>query len=211
MDRDQIYELLEKQNWERISLALTRYALWKINRLSWRRGKLRLPGGHTPESIAQQAIAKLFDPDGRNWDPEKHPDPLEYLKGVVDSDVSHLVESVDHKGTVNYEEGYEDEEESVDLAVKKAVTKRITQESDTPLDALLQKEEKEREEKVLSAFIDFISEHENLLGVWECLQEGITKPADMATRLKKDVEEIYQLKRKLSRRVDAFTKELARK
>lgn len=102
----------KQADWNDITLRLVKYAVFKVRRLEWNTGKF-LPKGILPEDLALEAVRKtaegLSEPPQteklskgvRRWDPAKQPDLLEYLKGVVDSDVNALVESSEHRLT-NY-------------------------------------------------------------------------------------------------------------
>lgn len=107
-----VLPLLHGANWKFIQLKLMEYALFKIARLSWRTPDGSLPRGLTAEDIVVQAIQKTFEgatPEAdastgaRRWNPQKQPNLLDFLKAVVDSDVSHLVNSEEHRVVKHYE------------------------------------------------------------------------------------------------------------
>jgi len=79
---EKVVQLLEKQDWPRYILALTAYV---ISVCRWKH--YRLPAGIEAEDIAMQAIEKLYE-GTRNWNPEKDPDLLKYLKSVIRSLIS---------------------------------------------------------------------------------------------------------------------------
>ncbi len=88
------------------------YTLFKIARLSWRTPDGSLPKGLTADDLVVQAIQKTFEgavagsegaPGARNWNPQRQPNLLEFLKAVVDSDVNHLVHSEEHRVVKHYE------------------------------------------------------------------------------------------------------------
>ena len=63
--------------------------------------KLKIVGNYTPkgqeaEDIVQNAIKGCLL-GRRNWNPQKVPDPLKFLMGVIKSNVSHLTDSSDVK------------------------------------------------------------------------------------------------------------------
>lgn len=94
---ERIFNLLEQANWIKIGLRLTKYATSKTKHLGWRTKNYdSLAQGKTPEDLAYKAIEKVFSGD-RQWNPDKNPDLLDYLESVVDSLVSHLVESQNNK------------------------------------------------------------------------------------------------------------------
>jgi hypothetical protein len=113
-----VLPLLQGANWKHIQLKLMEYALFKVARLSWRTPDGSLPRGLTAEDLVVQAIQKTFEgatasdsekgptaPGARHWNPQRQPNLLEFLKAVVDSDVSHLVNSEDHRVLKHFEPG----------------------------------------------------------------------------------------------------------
>lgn len=101
-------EKFRAADWKRIQLELTLYAVYKVQRLNWKTSE-GLPRGLLPQDLALGAIQKtleglMTDETGkgiRRWNPEKEPELLEFLKSVVDSDVSSLVNLEEHALT-NY-------------------------------------------------------------------------------------------------------------
>lgn len=81
---------------------LTYHADCKLMRLRWRGLTIRsggaVPGGVEATDLAAQAIVDVIE-GTRKWDPVKDPDLLRFLKGVVDSKVSNLVNSAENKAS----------------------------------------------------------------------------------------------------------------
>lgn len=94
---ERVLKLLSQVDWRQIALGVTDYAIIRVQRLRWKTASYKdLPQGMTPADLAYEAIKKVIGGE-RPWDPEQHPDLLRYLKAIVDSLVSHLVESEDHE------------------------------------------------------------------------------------------------------------------
>src|SRR5262245_15828179 len=71
-------------------LRLGRYTLRESNRLQWRTGdSVELPGGETIDSIVSLALEKTLSGE-RRWDPQSHPNLIEFLMDVIDSLLYHL-------------------------------------------------------------------------------------------------------------------------
>jgi len=89
---------LRAADWKSIQVKLLEYALFKIRRLRWNSASASdsLPKGLTAEDLVVQAIEKVFQGD-RVWDPARCPDLISYLCSVIDSDVSHLVNSEENR------------------------------------------------------------------------------------------------------------------
>ncbi|RYE54313.1 MAG: hypothetical protein EOP48_12610, partial [Sphingobacteriales bacterium] len=82
---EDLYNLLDGQNWENIIIKLTAYAVLLC---------LRTPTDQEPEDIAMAAITKVYEGQ-RHWNPADEPDLLRYLKSVVKSMVSNDATSSD--------------------------------------------------------------------------------------------------------------------
>lgn len=106
--------LVAEADWKVIGKQLAAYAAFRARGLAWRTGESEeLAKGLQPVDLAKQAILKLLQ-DDRTWDPERV-SLLQFLKGVVDSDLSHLAESKDNELQHRFTEG-EDGEEFADRA-----------------------------------------------------------------------------------------------
>jgi DNA-directed RNA polymerase specialized sigma24 family protein len=100
-----ILAAISQEQWLAYYHELVIYAERKCKRLYWRAGPRDLPGGHTAETVVEEAIKRLFE-GKRGWNHERYPgvSPVAFLKGVVDSLISALVESEDHKRTAFLED-----------------------------------------------------------------------------------------------------------
>ncbi|MCW5941959.1 MAG: hypothetical protein KIS66_06990 [Fimbriimonadaceae bacterium] len=105
-------ELLDGQDWDDTIERLTAYANFLVGGLSWLQARAGLPpGGKSGEDYAMEAIRKLFDSERtgkRKWDPERV-SLYVFLKGVVRSDVSTDVDSVENANTVRPKDGFDPE------------------------------------------------------------------------------------------------------
>lgn len=92
-------DLIENQDWDDIIKRLTSYANHLVAGRSWLQSQAGLPpGGKSGEDYAMDAIRKLFESEKtgkRKWNP-KRVSLYVFLKGVVRSDVSTDVESVEN-------------------------------------------------------------------------------------------------------------------
>lgn len=203
-----VQERLAGADWDRISLRLVDYALFKVRRLKWRTGdRESLPEGKTAEDLACEAIEKVLSGD-RRWDPDACPDLVEYLKGVVDSLVSHLVISEEHRRVRRMpqtEEGQE-VEELLKLAnpgaatAKHLVTAQIDPETQT-----IGKMEAER---FVGEIFEEIAEDKELELVMDALLRGNVKAREIAAETGIDVGRVYKLREKLDRLVRRVEKRL---
>jgi len=107
-------KLLAEADWASIGIQLVAHAVFRARGLAWRTADhAELADGLQPEDLAQEAIRKVLQ-GKRRWDPERGP-LLPFLKGVVDSEVSHLAESKDNELQHRFPDG-DDGDEWVDRA-----------------------------------------------------------------------------------------------
>ncbi len=198
-------KLIEKINgiteseWDMLVLNLTRYTIYEMDRKTWMHR--RIPNGLTPEDLALEAIADFLDRK-RTWNYEKQPNLLYFLKSVVDSKISHLFELDDYKRTQPFpmtEEGQEVEEmlDKANPAADHACYSPIK--SLNPEEILLKKEEKQGDEAVVRMLIDLIAGDKELETLFDLICDGL-KPAEIAAKMRINVKEVYNLKKRLDRK-----------
>lgn len=90
---------LNADEFERLNKRLTHHALCKMRRLTWRGAYVSkggsVPAAYEPHDFAFDAIRKMLD-GTRPWKKERYPTCEAALRASIDSDISHLVESVDN-------------------------------------------------------------------------------------------------------------------
>lgn len=201
MKEDKILDLLEAADWEDIVLRLTDYARWRALRYAWRSGTPDLlPEGKTPADVASEAIEKVWQ-GVRNWDPDKYPNLLTHLKWIVKSDIDHLFSSKEHQSTQRMMEwnGGQVRADSSGTGLQSARVR-------TPEEELIRKEEESFEEKVKDALYVLVKGNEDLEMVLLCIEEGMDKPAAIATEMGWDVSKVNNLKKRLRRIADKAMK-----
>ena len=169
---------LHKQDWEGIILKLTAHAVHKVERLRWQTGKKDLPGGRQIKDLAMEAIKMVWSGE-RNWNPSRQPDILRHLKSIVDSLVSHLVESAEH----TQRERLQDE-------VGEEVFDPPDDQMPSALDEVIAAD-------VFGKVWKQARGDEDLELVLCCIEEGMSKPADISDALKIPVDRVYKAKKKL--------------
>lgn len=206
---DEILERLESQDWDDIVIKLTRYAYWRATRYKWRTGNPgQLPGGMTPQDIALNAIEKVWNRT-RNWDPGKYPDLLVHLKWIVDSDMGHLAQSMEH--TINQRITNSDDGKIDDPIPDNSSPLAESLIPKTPEEQLIAREVGEHEEKVKKELYAQIKGDEDLEFLLMCFEDGIDKSEMIAKAMGCDVTMVYNLKRKLSRKAAAIIKIIEQK
>lgn len=195
---------LSDEDWTKLVLKLGHYAASVSRRLRWRtRNSRELPGGETVESIVSKAIEKLFSGD-RRWDPRAEPDLEKYLMDVIDSLLSHLVESQDNKllttvpetaGTdeqAEWEAGPKEPEHGSEWLARSALS---------PETALLESEQKSRDDRALEMLIEECSTNPVLTKVLEAMFDGHDGPAEIARATGLDRKDIYNAAKRLDRKI----------
>jgi DNA-directed RNA polymerase specialized sigma24 family protein len=204
---DETFKLLQQADWEAISKELAAHATFRARNLGWRTGQrvdretkakagdlgggLDLAMGLNPVDVAQQAIKRVLD-GSRRWDPSRGP-LLPYLKGVVDSLISHLAESPDNQLQRRVPEGEQDDELWDRSEFRAPLNDRhdlgdlIGALPPNPEQALLDKEADDIRVSRLFEAIAGKSEFEETISA--IMQVG-PKPADIAEHLSLPVSEI---------------------
>ena len=106
MNENQLKKFKEA-DWSLIRGALIKYSVKKAAQKHWK--SIGLPMGIEPADLANRAIEKtlngILGEDGeagqRKWNESLNPELLDHLKDVIDSDLSNLVNSEEHK-KMNY-------------------------------------------------------------------------------------------------------------
>jgi len=211
MGKDKTLDLLEAADWKDIVFRLTRYAYWKASNYTWKSGDSnQLPGGKTPEDIALGAIEKVWS-GVRDWNPDKYQNLLKHLMKIIDSDLNHLFMSMGHWKSERIPD------KSDDLGIEVAQGESHTDISATmhevsitknPEEQLITLEDKEYENKVKNEFYAMLKGDEDLEMLILCFEERIDKPETIAAQTGWDIQKVYNLKRKLSRKAAKFNKRM---
>ncbi len=89
---------MSDRDWESLTLQLGRYALQKSRRFYWRTGNSgELPDGEVTESLVSKAVL-LWMTGRRRWNRSEDGDLQGFLKGVIDSLLSHSANGHDNRG-----------------------------------------------------------------------------------------------------------------
>lgn len=203
----QILQKITREQWVDYYNELVIYAEAKCRRWRWETGnKENLPKGYSPEAITREAVARLYDGE-RVWNHEIYSgeNPVPFLKSVVRSLVSDLGRSKAHKTAASLEDesaGTSAKGESYEKEVRASgrVPGFCSPPSDSPYKAAYLRE--------VNARVDAaIADRQDLVELRGYLRAG-KKPAEIAAKMKKDVEDIYVLIRLFRRRTEDISKEM---
>lgn len=157
-----------------------------------------LPGGNEVADIVQEALDDVLH-GRRTWDPEKHPDLLDFMRSVVNSKISHLVTGAENtKEELARVATHEDGTDHFDTAPSKTTA--------TAAEQLQAKEDEERNSDLLFSFYDFVADDQLVQGIVGCTIEGLTKRAEIAAALKVKEREITNANKRLDRCFKEFRK-----
>jgi RNA polymerase sigma factor (sigma-70 family) len=187
---------LSEEQWKELIERLTLHAARKLLRLHWRgilwsRGGA-VPGGVEPDDLASAAIVDVID-GMRSWDPEVHPDFLKFLRGVVDSKVSHLVREVENRKSRRLAPADSGEE---GVAAHSVASRE--------LDPAGFVQDREAADRFRARIVKALDGDEVASKVLECLNAEYTKPQEMAELLGLPVSEINNAQRRLRRTVSGL-------
>lgn len=197
---DEALALVENHPWEETAPKLAYYALQKIKSRYW----LGIFGGSTPaateaEDIVMKSIKKILDGQ-RRWEPKQHPDLFKFLLGVIDSEISHLVESWENRSFLREESlvGYCSDEETADF------WQTVPDQHPTIEAKLINQEMEEKSEKFFLEFYESVQDSPKLQSILDSIFEGHIKRADIAKNIGITVREFDNLKKQLRRRLLSF-------
>jgi hypothetical protein len=157
-----------------------------------------LPGGKEVADIVQEAIEDVLL-GKRGWDPEKHPDLLDFMRSVVNSKISHLLKGAENrKGELAPAENSEDSVDHFDTLPHGNATTAVIQ--------LQEKEDEARNSELILTFYDFVADDKLLQGIVGCMIEGISKRSEIAAALQTNEQEITNANKRMERRCKEFRK-----
>jgi hypothetical protein len=197
LNQDEFLDVVKKHDWERTSLVLARYADGLLLKALARGrpitrsfcGALTLPDGSTAEDLTGRAVEFLLDPRStRTWNPSTTPDLLDYLASVVMSLISNALTNMTDQMT----------EEQVDPAANDGEGLDLIESAEdlTGFSQLASAESAEYQEQI-KHFRTVLADDKELQDLFDCLDAGYTKPADIEEFTKIPAARVSELKRKL--------------
>jgi len=182
-----------EDEWGDALARLTLHAHHKMAGLYWRGVRMvcgdKSTGIVEPADFAAEAIKDAIA-GKRKWNPDK--DFLEFLKGVVDSKVNHLVTSVEGQKTRRLLPPVEGKDPMESMQA-------LDLDGGNPQTIVAEKEVAERFRGLVLAEIKGDELVERL---FECLDAEIEKPAEIADLLGVAVQEIYNAQKRLATKAE---------
>lgn len=193
-------KILQAQRWDWIIPRLVEYARARIRARIWAgRRDGPLPGGQEAEDVVYGAIEKVLE-GRRVWDPEAKPDLEAYLRDVIESDLNHLAIGFENRRFMPASQvgSAAVEGEPVPLV------ERVASRDPAPSARVEEEEERGEGEAFKRDFLETLADEPEMKAVVEGIFEGVEKPAELAARAGVPVREIYNMRRKLQRRLLDF-------
>lgn len=185
-DKGKATKAIEKDP-DKLAVLLLAYAYRYAASIGWKVKDRAIARGEGIEDIVQDALSSLHGGEPkRSWDPEKTPDPMDHLKAFVNSRLSSLSRSYDHR------------------KVRYPIDAERHEDTDNPESLIVEKEAQQDEQAWWSQAKDLllqeIIEDELLLAMHDLMEkEEIDKPAELADRLGQPVETIKNAKKRIKR------------
>lgn len=189
----EIRKLIQGADWPRITKELAVYTCYRVEiTFGGKKDDLVLPVGFSLEAIVQEAIKRFFD-GIREWQPKKV-ELLPFLKGVVKSVVSHLVELK--------------ENELADRG--KSVEEHFDIDSGNPSleESLIEKRRRYLITEAHSKLIQTAETNSEYESVALCMMDGIDKSADIAGKTDLEINKVYYLKKRWKKDYENILREI---
>ncbi len=182
---------------------LLSFALRRKRALYWRGvWDGHLPDGKGVADIVQEAITDVVH-GKRAWNPEKHPDLLQFMRSVVNSKISGLRTSAENMNVKLFVATRDDDRDPLETLPDGA--------GDNASIQLQEQEDEARNSDIILLFFDFVASDKLVQGIVGCTIEGITKRAEIAASLKVKEQDITNAHKRLERYFKDFRKSHADK
>lgn len=202
----ELLRAFDDEEWLKFYNLLVLFARRACGKLSWKTGKKdHLPEGYSPETIAQEAITRLFD-GRRGWNRDAYPgpSPMGVLIATVDSIVGDLVRSEEHKRmkclTWQADGERSESEDQTERLIRRAQKADPLNVPDAPDRTLYLQNVLERIRARLSLRAD-------LLNYFECLMKDLGR-RDIARELKVSTDRVDELRKQFLARTEDIYHEL---
>jgi len=187
--RNDVLEELEKIGVEKVYKKLLAYTLYKKSFYKWNHEKQTTTKGREANDYVGEAILKAIDEEGRNWNKDKCPDLIVYLKGIIRSGLSNSITSKENElgsNLVLHDEKYSHKLPESNYSASKNVDIE---------DAKIERKQTLKERK---SVIDGIAKDDDdyVQFVFEEMLKGY-KSEVIAERLEIDINDVYKCSRRI--------------
>ncbi|MBW8016143.1 MAG: hypothetical protein FVQ82_08150 [Planctomycetes bacterium] len=179
---------------------LTIHAERKYKRLGWYNdNRYRIPSGQGPDDVAAEAIIRLVE-GKRNFNEDKYPDLLTFLRSVVDSIVSHIIESTEFVKQKSMPHVLTEDGEIEEI--------ELVSEIDDPSTIYIKKDLVEKINIILQ---EKFAQDEIVLGIIECIEAGIYNRSEVIEYLEVKTKDFDNANKRLKREFDKIKSTLINK
>lgn len=192
-----ILKELEGENWDEALLLALAYSQQKTKSF------LGLGMIADPEELLHEAISRAFGEGAngtyRNWNRERYPTLAEFLISIIDSILSHAVERHSRYKYVSRDEQDEGFSSSSGIEVEEVLYADDLTRPRTP------EEFADLSERcaALRVFLDDLAQKDEEVGlVLMAIEDGAEKAKDQAVATGMDVETVYNVRKRLKRKLD---------
>jgi hypothetical protein len=191
--------------WRLLTKQLTYYAACLLRGRRWRGLENGVPpDGHSAESVAGEAIARLFA--GTDWQPKGkpyHPEELRFeLMRIAQNTVRNLARRKEN-ATVSSEPDLRHRDEEIS---EESFFSNFRSDS-PPADAEAERDEaKAALTKFMGEFKVFLGSEKLLVRLFECIHAGILKRDEQAAFLGISAQDVTNARKRLDRRLEDFAK-----
>lgn len=200
---------LAAANWDDALPRVYKYAKWKCFNYSL------LGFEFDPESLVDEAIARAYgsgtsstsEPTYRNWNQDAYPDLADFLISIIKSLLSHLKEH--HLAFLAESLNDNEKEEShsiskLDYEAQQASFLHGLIRTKTPEEELILKKQRE----LFRSFLNDLSLSDEEIGfVIMAYEDGAEKAAEVAERTGFEIGKVYNINRRLGRKILQFLKQ----
>lgn len=166
---------MSDRDWHGLILQLGRYALHKSRRFYWRTGHSgELPCGEMTESIVSKAFV-LWLTGRRRWNPAEYADLPSFLRGVIDSLLSHFANGYDNRNLDVRSSNFDDTPQSSGV---------------TPESALLARERAAEADRLLASIIQHSQQDAVVIEIIDALRNGAATRRDIVSATGRPAHEI---------------------
>jgi hypothetical protein len=192
-DHRDVIAAMDAQDWDRLYLDLIKYAMHLMRDNYWAAvWNGRLPGAREANDIVMETVQDVLV-GTRTADPDL---PLvAVLKMVIKSKVSHLLDGLENRSTVDVVETEDVDERPEDFL------------SDTqahPDEAAAINDAEAQNSKLLDLLLDEVSDDDALLKILGCLIDGLSKRDEIAKALAMTPSEVTNHRKRLDRKLVQF-------
>jgi len=195
---EKIREELDNAEWDKILPRVLKYAIYRVKKYELL--SITCPD---PEDLVNEAITLAYGADAkgsyRKWNKERYPGLADFLISIVSSITSHEIDHLikfRHEYFRSQEEGTQDPLEIEASSVSKILS---------PEQIMVQEQ---RAKDIIEEFNRVVEGDEEIELILLCIEEGVTKPREIAKETGYDVKRVYNIMKRMRRKLQRLNTSL---